>query len=470
MTSTIAISSGSTVTSSSGVSTSPAESYSTILTLSTSSTASTSGFTGTSLTTATGTSTTTKRCEEMQAVDEQTSEQITVTPIDVPQKEKPKFKPTSNQGVSFPDNDKTPTITVHFGKPAEVQSVTIPLDKTPGANVEQFEVTFYSPNGKKVNDKPILSTSSPKDEKNKPAHLNSQQIPSHTPVSRVEITIVQTTNGESPKGVVLDIKACTEITTGESFLHFDILSCNLFYKKFQGTTIYTSTITATTPLTGTSQSSGTTQLGSSSSSTPTGQTVSTVSTLITGTTASTKPSNGSLSTTHIPTGTTTKRCEEMQAVDEQTSKQITVTPTDVPQKEKLEFQPTSDQGVSFPDNEKSPTITVHFGKPAEVQSVTIPRDKTPSANVEQFAVTFYSPNGEKVNNKPIFSTSSPKDNKNKPAHLMSHEIPSHTPVSRVEITVVNTTNGESPKGVILDIKACTEITTGEYFLHCSCNL
>jgi hypothetical protein len=170
----------------------------------------------------------------MQAVDEQTSKQITVTPIEVPQKEKPEFQPTSNQGVSFPDYEKTPTITVHFGKPAEVQSVTISRDKTPGANVEQFEVTFYSPNGTKINDKPILSTSSPKDDKTKPAHLKSHEIPSHTPVSRVEITVVNTTNGESPKGVILDIKACTEITTGEYCSSFQLNLCISFCKMLQG--------------------------------------------------------------------------------------------------------------------------------------------------------------------------------------------------------------------------------------------
>ncbi len=185
------------------------------------------------MTTGFTTSTTTKRCEEMQAVDEQISKQITVTPIDLPQKEKPEFQPTSNQGVSFPDNEKTPTIIVHFGKPAQVQSVTIPLDKTPGANVEQFEVTFYSPNGTKINDQPIFSTSSPKDDKNKPAHLKSEEIPSHTPVKRVEITIIYTTNGESPKGVVLDIKACTEITTGEYFVHFIWNLCISCYKMLQ---------------------------------------------------------------------------------------------------------------------------------------------------------------------------------------------------------------------------------------------
>jgi hypothetical protein len=104
---------------------------------------------------------------------------------------------------------------VNFGKPAEVQSVTIPRDKTPNANVQQFEVTFYSPDGKKINDKPILTNSSPIDDTKKPAHLDSTQTPSNTPVSRIEITVVHTTDGESPKGVILDIKACTESTTGK---------------------------------------------------------------------------------------------------------------------------------------------------------------------------------------------------------------------------------------------------------------
>ncbi|CAF4861537.1 unnamed protein product, partial [Rotaria sp. Silwood2] len=40
-----------------------------------------------------------------------------------------------------------PIITVHFDKPAPVQSVTLPRDKTPNGNVEQFEVIFYSPDG-----------------------------------------------------------------------------------------------------------------------------------------------------------------------------------------------------------------------------------------------------------------------------------------------------------------------------------
>ena len=168
------------------------------------------------------------------------------------------------------------------------------------------------------------------------------------------------------------------------------------------------------------------------------------------------------STSQIPTvsGTTTKRCVEMQAVDEAVSKNIVVHPVDVPKDDKTEFQPTSKQGVSFPTDEKTPNITVTFGTPAEVQSVTIPRDKTPNANVEQFEVTFYSPEGKKINDKPVLSSSSAKDDKSQPAHLDSNQIPSNTPVSRLDITIVRTTDSQSPKGVILEINACTEGTTG----------
>jgi hypothetical protein len=150
----------------------------------------------------------------MEAVDETTSENIVVTPIDVPQGQKVQFQPTSTQGVSFPETETTPTITVTFGKPANVQSVKIPLHKTPGANVEQFEVTFYSPNGNKINEQPISSITSAKGDTNQPAHLDSTQIPSNTSVSQLDIKVVKTTDNQSPKGVVLEINACTESFTG----------------------------------------------------------------------------------------------------------------------------------------------------------------------------------------------------------------------------------------------------------------
>ena len=167
--------------------------------------------------------------------------------------------------------------------------------------------------------------------------------------------------------------------------------------------------------------------------------------------------SGQITDTTLPTtGTTTKKCDEMPAIDEQTARHITVSPTDLSESEKVSFQPTSPNGVSFPSNETTPTITVNFGKPAEVQSVELPRDKTPNANVEQFEVTFYSPDGQKINQQPVKSTVSPSNDTKTPASLNPSDIPSEKRVSRIDIKILNTTDDQSPKGVILDIKACTE--------------
>ncbi|VDK27636.1 unnamed protein product, partial [Anisakis simplex] len=220
-----------------------------------------------------------------------------------------------------------------------------------------------------------------------------------------------------------------------------------------------STATGTPATTGTRPSNGTVTTKGASTPASTRVTIPSGSTSArTSGTTGTARTSGTTGTART-SGTTTARCAEMQAVDETVSKQITVTPNELPKGENIEFQVTSTRGVSFPKDERTPTIVVQFGTPAEVQSVTIPRDKTPNANVQQFEVTFYGPDGEKINDKPILSNSSPKDDTKKPARLDSTQIPSTTPVSRLEITIVRTTDGESPKGVVLDIQACTEITT-----------
>lgn len=149
----------------------------------------------------------------MQLVDESVATKITLTPSELPASEKVEFRPSSTRGVSFPENDRAPTIIVELVEPAEVQSITIPRDKTPDANVQQFEATFYAPNGQKINDRPIVTKVSPNNDKSQPAQLDTSQTPSNTLVSRIEITIVRTTDAESPKGVILDIKACTHPRT-----------------------------------------------------------------------------------------------------------------------------------------------------------------------------------------------------------------------------------------------------------------
>jgi hypothetical protein len=242
----------------------------------------------------------------------------------------------------------------------------------------------------------------------------------------------------------------------------------MFYSTIAGTTGVSTESTATPATTGALETSVSQSGGSSGTvsghTTLTSDTVSTPVGSETGT-SSTPSSLSTLlgSTTAALETTTTPECEEMQAVDEAVSKQITVTPNELPQGANINFQPTSKQGVSFPDSDTTPTITVHFAKPAQVRSVTIPRDTTQNANVQQFAVTFYSPDGKKVNNQPTLSNISPKDDKYLPARLDSSQTPSNTPVSRLEITVLNTTDGQSPKGVVLDIQACTEVRAGKCY-------
>ncbi len=243
-------------------------------------------------------------------------------------------------------------------------------------------------------------------------------------------------------------------------------NCPLF--RFLDTTGVTTESTATTGSTGSLQSSVSQSVEGSG-------TVSSQTTVTSGSGSTSTPSSLSTSlgsTTVALEATTTLECAEMQAVDEAVSKLITVSPNELPQGANVDFQPTSKQGVSFPNNDTTPTITVHFGKPAQVRSVTIPRDTTQNANVQQFEVTFYSPEGKKVNNQPILSNSSPQDDKYLPAGLDSSQIPSNTPVSRLDITVLKTTDSQSPKGVVLDIQACTKAGAGKcfYFLTHVCQV
>ncbi|CAF4328183.1 unnamed protein product, partial [Adineta steineri] len=163
------------------------------------------------------------------------------------------------------------------------------------------------------------------------------------------------------------------------------------------------------------------------------------------------------STTVGASGTTTKQCQEMEAVDDAVSKTITVTPKDIDQNKKGDFKPDSKTGVNFPEEDKHPTINVPFGTPATVRGVSMPRDTT-NSNVESFKVTFYGTNNEPINKQPLEST--PSGGKNQPASLNPNNIPSDQLVKRVEITDIKTTDNQPPRGVVLDIKACTEATAG----------
>ncbi|CAF4321454.1 unnamed protein product, partial [Rotaria sordida] len=166
------------------------------------------------------------------------------------------------------------------------------------------------------------------------------------------------------------------------------------------------------------------------------------------------------STTQPVTGTTPKQCEEMQAIDGNVSKQITTSSDKLPKSENTKFEPTSTEGVSFDAQNPRPTITVHFGRFATIRSIRLPRNKTRNGNVKQFQVTLYSPDESKINDKPILSNPTSEQDESKPAELNSNQIPADKLVSSLDITIVDTTNGEYPKGVILDIQACTQVVTG----------
>ena len=228
--------------------------------------------------------------------------------------------------------------------------------------------------------------------------------------------------------------------------------------------IAASSTTRATVNTGSTSSESSQTAGTSTMIQSTSEGATILSTLI----QTTPASNASVtkSSTQTPTATTIKQCEELQTVDQSTIKNITTTPTDLSDAEKAAFQPTSSQGVSFSFNNRAPTILIELVQPLEIQSITIPRDKTPSANVQQFEITFYSPDNKKINNRPIVTDLSPREDKTKPATLDASRIPSNVPVSRLEITIVLTTDSESPKGVILDIKICKEPMSSKYS-YCS---
>ncbi|CAF4226213.1 unnamed protein product, partial [Adineta steineri] len=348
-------------------------------------------------TTVVASGTTTKQCQEMEAIDDSVSHNIIVHPEDVPSNKKGDFRPDSKTGVNFPPSDKNAVIDIPLGKPAPVRGIAIRRD-TPEGNVVQFKATLYGTDDKPINPQPLEST--PSSDKNQPASVNPSQLPSNVPVKRIEITDIKTSDNQPPKGVVLDVKACTESAAG--------------------TTGVSGASAGTTPVVGSTSASG--------------------------------------STTVAASGTTTKQCQEMEAIDDSVSKNIRVIPNDVSSDKKGDFKPDSKTGVSFLETDKHPVIEVPLGKPATVQGVSVPRT-TPTGNVQQFQVTFLDSDKKAINQQPINSSSSPKGD-NKPPTVTSSQIPTNKLVSYVVITIQNTTDNQSPKGVVLDIKACTEATAG----------
>lgn len=169
------------------------------------------------------------QCEERQLIDDRISKMINVIPNDLPIEEKVNFQPISIGGVSFPENDLKPIIIIDFGRSTQIKSIIIPRDKTLNANVEQFQVTFYSLNANKINEYPILSNLSPKNNKNIPIELNSTDIPSNISILWIELIIIRTIDDTSPKGLILDIKGCTQTINNGLIIFFFFSLVYLYY-------------------------------------------------------------------------------------------------------------------------------------------------------------------------------------------------------------------------------------------------
>ena len=158
--------------------------------------------------------TTAKQCEETQVIDDVVSTNIIVIPDVINATEKVRFQVTPNGGVSFPQDVLTPTLIVKLDELTEINSISIPRQGSQNTNVEQFQANFYFSNGSLLNERPILSSSSPQQDTTSPARVDSTQIPSNTFITRIELQIISTTDNQSPKSVMLNIISCTQPRTG----------------------------------------------------------------------------------------------------------------------------------------------------------------------------------------------------------------------------------------------------------------
>ena len=118
-------------------------------------------------------------------------------------------------------------------------------------------------------------------------------------------------------------------------------------------------ITGITPITGSTSSQSATDAGTYTSpvSTASGQTTPSSPTLL-------STIHGSTSQISAVTGATTKRCVEMQAVDEAVSKNIVVHPVDVPKDDKTGISTNIENKVyHFLPMRKHQTSLLHLNQP-----------------------------------------------------------------------------------------------------------
>ena len=141
-------------------------------------------------------------------------------------------------------------------------------------------------------------------------------------------------------------------------------------------------------------------------------------------------------------------------------------PKQLPVGQSVNFQPSSQEGVSFADDNLTPTIVVPFDKAVAIHSIRIPIERTPNANVEEFKVALYSVDGDIINKEPMWSTLVSREDNAKAAEVVLTKSQWRVPVSVLEITIIRTSDDRSPRGVVLDVKACVNDLAGRVFQCC----
>lgn len=149
---------------------------------------------------------TTTPCLESTIMTELVQQNSVIIVPSVPNPEN--ILPSSNKSLDFPEDNLTPKISVNL--PKDTIPTYIHCD---GKNVVYLTIVYYGQNGS-----PLSSTET------KPSEI-SETLPKDV-VSKIEITVTQTQDKLSPKGVKLEIVACQPYRKSHNlilYLHHQIL-------------------------------------------------------------------------------------------------------------------------------------------------------------------------------------------------------------------------------------------------------
>ncbi|CAF4538383.1 unnamed protein product, partial [Rotaria sp. Silwood1] len=285
---------------------------------------------------------------------------------------------TDTTGVAFPDTQQ-PTLLVVLNHTLVSQIISISVPNTRGAtNVNQIELTFYGTDGQ------ILRNSVGAEwiVETTPGVTTLEQLVPKVSVGAFEIKLINTTDGKSPRSVTLEVIGCIhEYYTTSSI---QTISASLF-------SVTSSSISSTILSSSTSTSAGT--------------------------------------------------CMKVQAMNPQIGviDDIVIYPLSL-NANANDLVPGRN-GLSFPETETRPNITILFNRVGTISFVQIPAET--QSNVQQILVEFFNPLGQLIT-----SSTSPA---NLPQLANDLEV---NDVLKVVIHLIATSDTKSPKNVTLDVIGC----------------